>query len=252
MLLPLSYAMLRSGSRSALLSLAITAVYAFLHLPGRKKLMLVLIALLVSPLLIALLPGHIVARLGTTFSSRDELGADATSLEHSAVSSTESRWYLFKQSVLVTMQNPIFGVGAGNFLVAENDMAIEAGRRGAWRMSHNGYTQVSSELGIIGLVLYSGAIVSCWRKLKRMGRGKLPDAHAPEIRHTVFSLQLSVMAMLVAAVFGLSFYGYYLPAFLGLIVGLDRCVRKMQGGLQEKVPVAPAWTARPMNAALRP
>jgi hypothetical protein len=57
----------------------------------------------------------------------------------------------------------------------------------------------------------------------------------------VFSLQLSIMAMLIAAMFGLNLYGYYLPAFLGLILGLDGCVRKMQRGVEEKAQPQPGW-----------
>ena len=242
MLLPLSYAMLRSGSRSAMLTLVIALLYAFLRLPAQKKLMLVIIAVVGAPLLIALLPGHITERLATTFTRQDELTRESSGLEHSAVASTESRWYLFKQSVYVTLHHPVFGVGAGNFTVAENEIATQEGRRGNWHVPHNGYTQISSEMGIVGLALYVGAIVSCWRKLKRIKTHDLPEAYALEIQHTVFSLQLSMVAMLVAAVFGLNLYSYYLPAFLGLIVGLDRCMQKMQRGVGEKVNPQPGWT----------
>ena len=56
------------------------------------------------------------------------------------------------------MEHPIFGVGPGIFTVGEADLAKSEGQAAQWHVSHNSYTQVSSEMGIPGLLLYLAAL----------------------------------------------------------------------------------------------
>ena len=44
-----------------------------------------------------------------------------------ATGSTEARWQVFLDSVVMTARHPIFGVGLGNFTMADNDFAHERG-----------------------------------------------------------------------------------------------------------------------------
>ena len=76
-----------------------------------------------------------------------------------AYDSTNARKDLLRKSIRYTFEHPLFGVGPGMFLVAEDAEARAAGRRhGSWQGTHNSYTQVSSELGILACMFYVMAI----------------------------------------------------------------------------------------------
>ncbi len=221
---PMLFAAAKTGSRTALVCFMLTGIYFFLRLPAQKKL---LATLFIPPVLLAtilFMPAHLRTRFATiTVMEKAELEATASELERAAVASTESRWYLMKRSLIVTLQHPILGVGPGNFMVAENALSTEEGlARGMWRVSHNGYTEVSSETGIPGLFFYLAAVGAAWFTLRRLRRfqASLPDM--AEFRHIVFCLQLALFSLLVDVFFGLSLYSYFLPALLGLVVALDR------------------------------
>ena len=59
--------------------------------------------------------------------------------------SRAARIRLFKQGLQVFIENPITGIGAGQFLNYDGDMMVER-----WRVTHNVWLQVAAELGIFG------------------------------------------------------------------------------------------------------
>ena len=75
-----------------------------------------------------------------------------------AESSTESRSMLLRRSLELTAWNPILGVGIGQFNVAVADAMKDEGQRGHYLQTHNMYTQVSSETGLPGFLLYMAAL----------------------------------------------------------------------------------------------
>lgn len=122
------------------------------------------------------------------------------------------------------LDNPLLGVGVGNFPIAEGDWFEEFyhGTRGAkWSNAHNAYIQAYAELGIIGGSLFVALLVYGMRRSWRLWRGvRLQQggiAHRPEF----FA---SLAAFMVCGVF-LS-HAYFLPllALLGIIASADRLV----------------------------
>ena len=77
-------------------------------------------------------------------------------------------------------------------------------------------------MGVVGLILYCGAMLSAWRMLRYPAGPALSDPQMLEIRHTALSLRAALFCTGVAAFFGLSLYSYYMPALLGLVVGFAR------------------------------
>ncbi len=82
-----------------------------------------------------------------------------------------------KRGIGYMLSYPVFGVGVGNFPMAEgtiSDIAKNAayGEGVAWRTAHNSYVLVGAEMGIPGLLLWSGlvlgSIVGCFRLRRRM------------------------------------------------------------------------------------
>ena len=76
-----------------------------------------------------------------------------------AVGSSDQRRELLERSLLVTARNP-WGIGIGNFpIVGVHNL-----------QTHNAFTQVSSELGILGLAAYLVFMISPFRKLGAIER----------------------------------------------------------------------------------
>ncbi len=64
---------------------------------------------------------------------------------------------------------PLTGVGPSQFANIEGETSREDGRQGAWQVTpHNAYTQVSSEMGIPGLLIFLAAIIATYRTFKRI------------------------------------------------------------------------------------
>jgi O-antigen ligase len=249
---PMLFAALKTGSRTAVVCFVLTGIYFFFRLPAQRKL---LVAFFIPPVLVTtvfLLPAELRTRLATiTVREQAKLQQDASELERAAVASTEGRWYLLQRSITVTLQNPILGVGPNNFMVAESQLSEEEGlARGMWRVAHNGYTQVSSEMGVPGLFFYLAAIGSTWFSLRRWAKFAAPRPECADFLHIVFCLQLALFSLLVDIFFGLSLYSYFVPALLGLAVALDRWASTATWDIPQSSASPPrARNGRPVPAA---
>jgi O-antigen ligase len=151
----------------------------------------------------------IVAKVESLMRRRIFLSKSAEQLE--AVGSAESRKYLFFRSLRMTAENPIFGVGPGQFMTGEAKMSKEQGVRASWHVSHNSYTEVSSEMGIPGLLLYLAVLVSAYRELVGLRKRGLNV----QIRRTALSMQIALSMMLVGAIFlSMAYGGVFDPGFV--------------------------------------
>jgi O-antigen ligase len=129
---------LKTGSRGALISLALVCVYVFYKSSAKQKALMVtagIAGLAVVPLVV---PERIYLRYATIFVSDD---TDVATTQEEAIGSAHSRMALLQRSIDVTLANPVFGVGPGMFPIAA------FGHSGG-QVSHNMYTQLSSETGI--------------------------------------------------------------------------------------------------------
>lgn len=119
-------------------------------------------------------------------------------------------------------QNPIIGVGAGNFPIAEGGAWSEKGTTGKWSTAHNAYVQAFAELGTIGGGIYVAMLLLAgWQVLpfwRARTRGRSPPWHRPEL--------LAAMAAFAAGAYFLS-HAYFNPLFalLGLMTLADRVAR---------------------------
>jgi O-antigen ligase len=220
-------AFLKTGSRGGLVALlAIMAIQFFAGSVAVKLKMIlaVTIGVLITPLFIS---DYLRTRFTTvsTFDSEDvddvsdygRLGGDTAS--------TETRKALLTQSLLITMQHPLFGIGAGMFPVYTDQLAKEAGlRRGHWQPTHNSFTQISSECGIPSLIFFTGALVICLRSTIRIR--KLPQLaqhpHGRELQLTAHYLRLAIVSVLASAFFLSVAYGTLIYVLAALICVLER------------------------------
>jgi O-antigen ligase len=136
-----------------------------------------------------------------------------------ASASAQQRKELLFQSLKVTFQHPLFGVGPGNFEIVS----------GVWRVTHNSYTQISAEGGIPALVLY---VLIFWRGITNLRDIRRYSQTGKRIRLFSMALEASLAAYLVGSCFASDAYQlfpYCLVAYtsaLRLIVERERTVSR--------------------------
>ena len=243
--LPMLYVVARSGSRTALLMLLISLLFVLYRSSWRQRILLAVLAVLGGCATFLTAPEVVLKRFSTLpVLSQAGLDDDASDGERSAVSSTESRRYLLEKSLLITLQHPLFGVGPGNFMVAENQIADKQDRRGNWHVTHNGFTELSSETGLPGFLLYMAALVWVWRSLGRLSARAAKVGRPAETSHSAMAFRTLLLVTLVATFFGISLYHYFVPAFMALAVGLLRSAEETGGDARKPEGAAVEGDAR--------
>jgi O-antigen ligase len=214
---------LRTGSRAGLVTLLAISMVFFLKLKLIQKFLFAFGTAVLALMMLAVLPEATRVRYQTIFSNdveiSDEPGARAAEF---AVTSGTARKQLFIRSIKQTFYHPIFGVGAGQLMVAEADLAKEEGERARWQQSHNAYTQVSSELGLPGLAIYLAILITCIRELMNLRKQVHRRPDLLWVDNIAFCLLLSFTSYLVVTLFNHLAYRMYLPTLAGLTVALLR------------------------------
>ncbi len=154
----------RSGSRMGLVAFALTVLMFFIFGNMRQRIYLVLGCLLLVAVVPPMLPQSVRNRFMILF----QPGQSGTKLDASAADSAIVRRKLLFRSLQFTFEYPLFGVGPGQFVQAEYDLAREESRKGMWMYSHNAYTETSSETGIIGGILFVVAFLGAQVGLRRI------------------------------------------------------------------------------------
>ena len=229
---PMLITAVSTGSRSGFLALVAMFIVLFFRSSGRVRVYLVAGTSAAVMLVSAVASDYMLARLTTVFSSAydDSLSEkENRSLATAAVGSANARKYLFMRSIELTLKNPIVGVGPGMFAVAEAADAQGQNIEEAWHETHNTYTQVSSEIGIPGLMFYAGGIIIAFLLLARLPKLRSTgsnDRAQYEIHQSALYLQLSLIVMATGAMFLSIAYNGLIFFLLGLTVALDRAARQ--------------------------
>jgi O-antigen ligase len=161
--------------------------------------------------LLLLTPATIVNRLAT-------LTRDDTSVAE-AVESKLGRTELMKRGITATLQNPIFGLGPGQFASVEGSGTYTSGRKGYWMVNHNSFLQISSEAGLPALLFFSISLVAAWKKVANVRMRAILQRHK-ELEILSLALLLSIVMFSVAAFFLTLAYRLYFPILIGLSVAL--------------------------------
>jgi len=217
------YEILASASRGALLGL-LAALVVFLATTTAKLRRIILVAIpVLSVIVITLLPATVRDRI---FSFSDSGAQNSSEARESAI----AREQLLRESIRFTLERPLFGVGTGQFSVAEgsqvrgNQVGAE---RSLWQGTHNSFTQIASENGIPALLCYIAGIVSSLLLLNKVARFCRRKPEFREISIAVLCLRLSLIGF-CAAIFFLNFgYFFYLPAIAGIVIALASATTKL-------------------------
>ena len=187
-----------SGSRGGFLGM-IVMIAVFGAMAVRKRPGLVVAAALAGICALPLVPATYWHRIASiTDESKDDFG------------SAQERRTLMKDSFRAFSENPLTGVGAGNF------KAWDPTRPTAWHESHNVVLQVAAELGIVGLAVFFFMVArafygivqtrSLLKRARRAGRprrtGRTRDANAPVLDDDEADLLDGHSAAMLAALSG--------------------------------------------------
>jgi O-antigen ligase len=229
-MIPIFMAMSKTGSRGALIAALVVGLVLFWRSSMSRKVLIMAGVVVLVVLSAVLLPSTIKERYFTFFEMNDapptsKLESD---IENSAVSSTFGRWLLFKDSVVLTMLHPLFGVGAGQFDVAQDQYSWAVrNHKGAWQVTHNTFTEFSCENGIPALLFYCLAFFFTFKATglpKSVRKNKSPKSL--EYRSASFCLQLSLLSYLVSSMFGSFAYQTQFPVLAGLALVFSRTMRR--------------------------
>ncbi|MEO7652527.1 MAG: O-antigen ligase family protein [Bryobacteraceae bacterium] len=249
-------ALAKTGSRGGLIAFLITVFTIFWGAPLIGKLKITAAAALVVVVGALFLPGATVRRyvvLTKDASVEPEQApfAGDDELEEIAASSSESRKLILKESIGLTLRNPIFGVGPGMFPLAAAADSAAQGKRTPWLQTHNTFTQVSSEAGIPALVFYAGSLLACWLGMLAIERRcrTFNHPHAADIGYAAFCLRLSLASYIMTAAFSSVAYQTFLPTLAGLSIALVRTANseldRLSAAATAAVPMpGPAATVR--------
>ena len=189
------------------------------------------------------MPGRLVSRYKTTVSESDTDDTDMdAAMANSAASSTQSRRQLLKHSLIFTMQHPLFGVGPGMFVVADDSYSKSLGaRKGSWLGTHNSYTQVSSEVGIPALLFFTGAIFFSLTGPLQVYRKTRGDPRLEEMGTLAMGLHYTMVIYAVTVLFEHIAFTLMLPIFGGCVAALLR-VADAEIERVKAIPLAPTMS----------
>lgn len=233
----------RSASRSSLLALVAITLILFWTLPFAAKIKLALLTLVALAAFVTLTPRQVLSRYSTLFNDARSDDDVATS----AQASSEAREYLLQQSLRLSMEHPLFGLGPGVFVVGEAKLAAAEGQKAAWHVSHNSYTQVSSEMGIPGFLLYLAALVTTFSNVFWFRSRSRIDVTG-KASAMGLALLLSLVGLCINLGFSSNAYFPYLPMFMGLSVVFRKGLEREMG---QRSPVLNV-PEPPRAAALQP
>jgi len=132
----------------------------------------------------------------------------ATTQDDSALARTDD----LKRSLFLTIRHPILGVGMDNYVLYSNSE----------KATHNAYTQVSSELGLIAATLYVWFLISPMRRLKRLAANKVNGSRRSPVGYLAIGLQASLVGFLVCSFFASVAYLWYVYYIVGYGICLSR------------------------------
>jgi len=203
-------------SRGGFLGLIAAAVLLAWKLGRKNRLQVMAVSGVVGLLVILLAPGNYGLRILSIFIP----GLDP-------VGSSDQRRELLERSILVSLRNP-WGIGIGNFPIV--------GVRNL--VTHNSYTQVSSEIGLLGLLAYLIFIISPFRKLGAIERTEFAKDDHDWFYYLAIGLQASILAYMVSSFFVSVAYNWFIYYLIAYAVAFRR-IYQIERELKEEIAPAP-------------
>jgi O-antigen ligase len=213
----LTVAFVYSGSRGGFLAILAMGAFVVIRYTAIAVRWRVSAFVLVALVFLAVASGEYWRQMGTIGSD-----ADYNQTEESG------RLQIWSRGIGYMLDNPLLGVGANNFSVAEGTLSPLAQRQQfgvgvRWNAAHNTFVQIGAELGIPGLLIFVallGTVFAALRGSKRQRRRN------PAFRGRALELRQALMASLIGFVVGAFFlslaYHEMLYTLIALAVGMAK------------------------------
>lgn len=208
------YVGLATGSRGGFLAICAMLLFAFWRGSMKQRALLAMACCGLTVIAVVALPSQTWRRYTSLWQKLDPESNE----DMEAIGSKMARQELLKKSIIVTLQNPLFGVGAGQFQVAENDLAKAEGRKGGWHVTHNTYTEASSEAGIPALIFLLGAIWGSMWHLNRVYRESRKFRQLQPITNMALGFMMTLVLFSICILFSSQTYRFVLPSLVALSV----------------------------------
>jgi len=196
--------LMKAGSRGALIALVTGTLLFILGQKGSKR-----------PLFLGLcVVGGIVAWGGATKSFKRRINDLLSGTQDYNYTEYTGRKAVWARARGYIIENPLFGVGVGNFPFAEGETCKHnfPDQGCKWSTTHNSWLQAGAELGIPGMILFIAMLLRGANEALRLWVPKLgpQGMHVPE-------LFAALIGFATAATFLSHAYFYLMFGLLGLI-----------------------------------
>lgn len=205
-------------SRGGFLGLVAVSAVLIWKLARKNRLNVSLASIFFGGIFILLAPGNYGLRILSIFG-----------LATDPVGSSDQRRELLERSIIVSLRNP-WGIGIGNFPIV--------GVRNL--VTHNAYTQVSAELGLVGLAAYLIFMISPFRKLGAIERKLFAKEEFSWFYYLSIGLQASIVGYMVSSFFVSVAYNWFIYYLIAYAVAFRR-IYQIENNLNEEVKAAPLW-----------
>lgn len=151
-------AFIQTSSRGGFLGLSAVAMFILFRekrIKFSKKMGLIAIGII---LMLSFAPSGFWERMSTITSFSEDYN-------FTRVGGRKEVW---KRGLKIMMENPLLGVGAGSFEIAEGMSHEDVG--GKWSAAHNSFIDIGATLGLISLLLFARMIWSSYRDMNRLSR----------------------------------------------------------------------------------
>ena len=198
-----------SYSRGAFLGVLVVAIFFALKLGRRRKVEVVALLIGGAVAMIVLAPSGYGDRLLSIFLP----GLDPNG------SADTRRGELFR-SIYVALRHPLLGIGMGNYQPNMSNNGL---------VTHNSYTQVASEMGLLALGLYMMFIVTPLRKLAVIARQTFAARNTSQFYYLALGLQASLLVFMVSSFFLSVAYAWNIYYLVGYAVCFRRIYESETG-----------------------
>ena len=211
--------LVRTGSRGAVVGLAMLMPFFIAYAPPRRRGLYVVLIAVSAVVFGATASDDLRQRMTGLFS-----GSDYNFTER------EGRQAVWKRGIGYMVSNPVLGVGVDAFPFAEGATLGNEGRGIKFSAAHNAYIQIGAELGILGGIAFIAALVSaavgCLRARRRaVARVNAdPQERRHEISVTTAALGSLIGAMVTAMFLSLAYSNlmfFVLALGIGVAMGSD-------------------------------
>jgi O-antigen ligase len=247
---PMLQAMSRTGSRAVSLGVGILVVVMLFQAKRATRIKLLVAVPVALLALLVLLPKDLRMRYTTFFGEYDYYKSFTDPSEHlraEAIQSSIARKKLLIDSLIITMHHPLLGVGPGNFQVEQDKMAKARGEQSAWHVTHNTYTELSSEMGVPGLTIFLVLLFNVFKTLNSILRTRNPAPNWRNLRQLARSLRAAFIVLVPVIFFGSFGYNTEVPILAGLTTALGFMAQK-----QRAIDRAASARAVPAEPLLEP